>query len=95
MTSLQFSKSAVEDLKRLREFIATHDPNAAERFSLRIRQAIGKLVNFPALGRPVQDLEKVREFVAGNYVVRYLHGEDEDGVVILRIWHGREHRGQD
>ncbi len=78
MTTLQFSQSALSDLKRLREFIAIHDPEAAKRISLRIRQAIGKLVNFPAMGRPVQDLEEVRELVAGNYVVRELHIEDED-----------------
>lgn len=93
MTTLQFSQSALSDLKRLREFIAIHDPEAAKRISLRIRQAIGKLVNFPAMGRPVQDLEEVRELVAGNYVVRELHIEDEDRVVILRIWHGQEYRG--
>ena len=44
------------------------------------------------MGRPVQGLEEVRELVAGNYVVRYLHIEDEDRVVILRIWHGKEYR---
>ena len=92
MTSLQFSRSAVSDLKRLRKFIAIHDPDAAERISLRIRQSIAKLVNFPAIGRPVQELEQVREFVAGNYVLRYLHIENEDRVVILRIWHGKEYR---
>jgi len=92
MISLQFSQSAVSDLKRLREFIAIHDPDAAARISLRIRQSIAKLVNFPARGRPVQDLEQVREFVAGNYVVRYLHIENEDRVVILRVWHGKEYR---
>lgn len=92
MTSLQFSQSALSDLKRLREFIAIHDPEAAKRISLRIRQTIGKLVNFPAMGHPVQDWEEVRELIVGSYVVRYQHIEDEDKVVILRIWHGKEYR---
>ena len=52
---LQFSESAVQDLIRLREFIAVHNPKAAERISLRLRQAnclqqrfaIAKLVLHP------------------------------------------------
>ena len=87
---LEFSASAVRDLIRLREFIAVHNPEAAERIPLRLRQAIGKLVINPDIGRPVPELENVRELVAGNYVVRY--SRFEDAVFILRIWHGKEYR---
>ncbi len=87
---LEFSASAVRDLIRLRDFIAVHNPEAAERISLRLRQAIGKLVIHPDMGRPVPELENVRELVAGNYVVRYPRAEDT--VFILRIWHGKEYR---
>jgi len=90
---LSFSESALQDLVRLREFIAVHDPEAAERVSLRLRQAIGKLVLHPDRGCPVPELENVRELVAGNYVVRYLL--QEDTVFILRIWHGKEYRDED
>ena len=87
---LEFSASAVRDLIRLRQFIAVHNPEAAERISLRIRQAIGKLVIHPDIGRPVPELENVRELVVGNYVVRY--SQSKDAVFILRIWHGKEYR---
>ncbi|MFH7028187.1 MAG: type II toxin-antitoxin system RelE/ParE family toxin [Heteroscytonema crispum UTEX LB 1556] len=87
---LQFSESAVGDLVRLREFIAANNPDAAERVSLRLRQAIGKLVLYPDIGRPVPEIPNVREFVAGNYVVRYLR--EEDTVFVLRVWHGKEFR---
>lgn len=86
----EFSASAVRDLIRLREFIAIHNP-AAERIALRLRQAIGKLVIHPDIGRPVPELENVRELVVGNYVVRYSH-QSEDVVFVLRIWHGKEYR---
>ncbi len=92
MTKLQFSQSSLSDLKRLREFVAKDNFKAAQRISLRIRQAVEKLVNFPAMGHPVEGLEEVREFIAGNYVIRYVYFNDEDKVVILRIWHGREYR---
>lgn len=90
---LEFSVSAVQDLIRLREFIAVHNPQAAERISLRLRQAIAKLVLHPDIGRPLPDLENVRELVAGNYVVRYSCFKET--VFILRVWHGREYRDLD
>jgi len=87
---LEFSESAVQDLIRLREFIAVHNPKAAERTSLRLRQAIAKLVLHPDIGRSIPEFENVRELVAGDYVVRYLRLED--GIFVLRIWHGKEFR---
>ena len=87
---LEFSESAVQDLVRLREFIAENNPEAAERVSLRLRQAIGKLVLHPDIGRPVPELPNVRELVAGNYVVRYLR--EENTIFVLRVWHGKEFR---
>jgi addiction module RelE/StbE family toxin len=87
---LEFSESAVQDLVRLREFIAENNPQAAERVSLRLRQAIGKLVLHPDIGHPVPELSNVRELVAGNYVVRYLR--EEDTIFVLRVWHGKEFR---
>jgi toxin ParE1/3/4 len=87
---LEFSESAIQDLIRLREFIAVHNPKAAERISLRLRQAMGKLVLNPDIGRSVPEFENVRELVAGDYVVRYLRLEDV--IFILRIWHGKEFR---
>jgi toxin ParE1/3/4 len=87
---LEFSESAIQDLIRLREFIAVHNPKAAERISLRLRQAIAKLVLNPDIGRSVPEFESVRELVAGDYVVRYLRLEDV--IFILRIWHGKEFR---
>ncbi|MFO5528744.1 MAG: type II toxin-antitoxin system RelE/ParE family toxin [Cuspidothrix sp.] len=87
---LEFSESAIQDLIRLREFITVHNPKAAERISLRLRQAIAKLVLYPDIGRSVPEFENVRELVAGDYVVRYLRLEDV--IFILRIWHGKEFR---
>jgi len=88
--NLEFSASAVQDLIRLREFIAIHDPEVAARISVRLRQTIAKLVLYPMLGRVVPTFENVRELVAGHYVVRYT--VTDDTVFILRIWHGREYR---
>ncbi len=85
---LESSESAVQDLVQLREFIAKNNPQAAARVSLRLRQAIGKLVLHPDIGRLVPEIENVRELVAGNYVVRYIH--EENTIFVLRVWHGKE-----
>ncbi|MEH2379930.1 MAG: type II toxin-antitoxin system RelE/ParE family toxin [Nostoc sp.] len=87
---LEFSVSAVRDLTRLREFIAVHNPKAAERISLRLRQAIAKLVLNPDIGRPLSEVENIRELVVGDYAVRYLRLEEV--IKVLRIWHGKEFR---
>jgi toxin ParE1/3/4 len=90
---IKFSASAIQDLIRLREFIAVNNPRAAERISLRLQQAIGKLSLYPEIGHLVEELEGVRELVAGNYVVRYLRRDEE--IFGLRIWHGKEYRDLD
>ena len=88
---LQFSRAALHDLVRLREFIATHNPVAANRVADRLLRAIKGLVVTPRIGRPVDDFPgEVREFIFGRYVVRY--EVRKSMLYILRIWHGRENR---
>lgn len=90
MKQLRFTRSATRDLRRLRDFIAEHEPAAAARVGTRLARTIRLLREQPALGKAVDGVADVRELAAGNYVVRYTL-RDED-VVVLRIWHGRESR---
>jgi plasmid stabilization system protein ParE len=88
---LIFSKASVHDLVRLREFIAKHNPDAAQRVSQRLRGAIKGLVNNPQIGRPVPDLPgEIRELIFGKYLVRY--EVRTNSLFVLRIWHGKEDR---
>jgi len=88
---LQFSRAALQDLVRLREFIATHNPVAANRVAGRLLRAIKGLVITPRIGRPVDDFPgEIREFIFGRYVVRY--EVRKSMLYILRIWHGMENR---
>lgn len=88
---LIFSRAAVHDLIRLREFIAKHNPDAAKRVSQRLRGAIKGLVNSPHIGRPVPDLSgEIRELIFGKYIVRC---EVRTNLLyVLRIWHEKEDR---
>lgn len=94
MSHLRWLPEAVEDLKRLREFIRTHNPEAAARSAKRILEGAQKLQTFPLLGRPVQDVEgpPFRDlfipFGQAGYWLRYAVLDDE--VFVIRIWHGRE-----
>ncbi|MGD8264851.1 MAG: type II toxin-antitoxin system RelE/ParE family toxin [Desulfobacterales bacterium] len=88
---LIFSRAAVHDLVRLREFIAKRNPDAAKRVSQRLHGAIKGLVNNPQIGRPVPELPgEIRELIFGKYVVRY--EVRPNSLNILRIWHGKEDR---
>ena len=88
---LIFSRAAVHDLVRLREFIARHNPDAAKRVSQRLRGVINGLVNNPQIGRPVPDLPgEIRELIFGKYVVRC--EVRTNSLYVLRIWHGKEER---
>ena len=88
---LIFSRAAVHDLVRLRDFIAQHNPEAAQRIAHRLRGAIQGLVDTPQIGRPVVDMPgDIRELIFGKYVVRY--EVKQQYLYILRIWHGKEDR---
>lgn len=87
---IRFSPESVEDLKRLYEFIAEHDIDAARTTALNLKSAISRFAEFPHIGHPLEDLQGVREFVFGRYVIRYM--VREEAVYVLRVWHGREER---
>ena len=88
---LVYSKEAVSDLTRLREFIAQHETESAERISATLLEAIKNLEAFPRLGHRVSHAPAsmpVLDFIAGRYVVRYLLLTER--IAILRIWHHKE-----
>jgi len=88
---LVYTDVAIEDLKRLRAFIAVHNPPAATRIAAELIDRIRLLPDFPEMGTPVELApvpESIRDIVFGRYVVRYsVHAS---AVIILRVWHGLE-----
>ncbi|WP_419811015.1 type II toxin-antitoxin system RelE/ParE family toxin [Bacterioplanoides sp.] len=87
---LKFTAVALNDLKRLRNFIAVKNPDAARRYSERLQNSIKRLVDYPEMGMTIEELAGVRELVAGDYVVRYF--VKNDIVYILKIYHKKEDR---
>lgn len=90
---VRYSREAVGDLRRLREFIEVKNPRAAEKAAATILEGVAQLKEFPLLGAKVErapNPEAVRDLVVGNYVARYLlHGTE---IYVLRIWHHKEDR---
>jgi addiction module RelE/StbE family toxin len=90
---LSYTKEAIGDLIRLREFIEKKNPNAAKKIASTLRKGISQLKTFPYIGVEVvsaPDPEVIRDLIIGNYVVRYLVHSKQ--IYILRIWHHKEER---
>ena len=88
-----YTRQSINDLKRLHDFIAENNPNAARKASDRLLQAVKRLIDFPLLGRQVKnnnDLKAmtIRDLVTGKYVIRYVVLSNE--IHILRVWHCKE-----
>lgn len=88
---VRYTPESINDLKRLREFIAEKNPLAAQRIANELLVGIDKLKIFPRMGIGVaraQDPESIRDLFIGGYTVRYLLAETE--IFILRLWHDKE-----
>jgi plasmid stabilization system protein ParE len=91
--NVRYSREAIGDLRRLREFIELKNPGAAQQAAATIIKGIAQLKAFPLLGAKVErapNPDAVRDLVIGNYLARYLVHETE--IYVLRIWHHREDR---
>jgi plasmid stabilization system protein ParE len=91
--NVRYSREAVGDLRRLREFIEVKNPRAAQKAAATILKGIAQLKELPMLGNKVErapNPEAVRDLVIGNYLARYLVHETE--IYVLRIWHHKEDR---
>ncbi|WP_394423933.1 type II toxin-antitoxin system RelE/ParE family toxin [Vreelandella stevensii] len=88
---LVYTDEAIDDLKRLREFVAVHNPSAAARIATELVGKIELLPDFPRMGTPVEMApvpDTIRDMVFEKYVVRYsVHAS---AIIILRVWHGLE-----
>ena len=88
---ISFTPEAVVDLSRLRAFIESKKPIAAQRIANELLIGIEKVKAFPEIGLKViraPPSHSIRDLFVGNYTIRYLIGDNE--IYILRMWHGKE-----
>ena len=84
---LKWHRKARQDLRDLRAYIATDNPQAAATVAQRILQAVERLSDNPAIGRPGRVMDTRELVIIGTpYIVPYrVMG---DVIVILRVLHG-------
>ena len=90
---LKYTKEALEDLIRLKEFMETKNPEASQRISSELVNGISVLTDFPKMGFEVADASDpdiMRVIYILDYHVRYLALEET--IYVLRIWHQKEDR---
>lgn len=87
---LRFTYRAAADLQRLRAFIANDNPLAARQKIDVLRRSLRTLVDQPQIGWEIDEASGMRQWVAGEYIVRYFI--DDQILTVNRIWHGKEAR---
>jgi plasmid stabilization system protein ParE len=93
---LLFDARAVEDLESIHQFIAADNPHAARAVTDRIVASIGRLVQFPEMGR-TGTVVGTREWVIPRlpYIAVYRTAPDRDAVIIVGVFHGARDRGSE
>jgi len=86
---IKWHRKARQDLRHLRAYIAEGNPQAAASVARSILQAVERLPEHPAIGRPGRVMGTRELVVAGTpYLVPYrVMG---DVIVILRVLHGAQ-----
>ena len=88
---LVYTDEAIEDLKRLREYIEIHNSSVAAKIARELVGKIELLLNFPRIGTSIEMTpvaDSIRDMVFGKYVVRY--SVHTSAIIILRVWHSLE-----
>lgn len=90
--TVRWTPEAVDELGRLYDFLARHDPRAALRVVTALRNAVRQLLAYPRLGSSLPGFEPrdVRRLVVGDYEMRYEVADE--GIHVLRFFHAREDR---
>jgi toxin ParE1/3/4 len=92
MREIVWLESAVNDVVRLRDFIAKENPNAAKKAAEAIKEAVQRLIEMPSIGKPVKDLplygDLLTRFGAGGYAMRYR--AYSEAIYIVHVRHYRE-----
>ena len=85
-----YHRGALRDLKSIHKYIAKDNPDAARRVVARIRQATGRLENFPYSGRPGPRGVRLLSVTGLPYIVIYRVGDET--VHVVAVFHTSRNR---
>ena len=93
MPSIKYSAQAIEDLKRLHDFLETQDKDVAKKAVAVIRGALQKIAFMPERFRSVEgkidQREVIIDFGSSGYIARFRHLPNGD-ITIARVKHQKE-----
>lgn len=84
---LEWSPLAIMDREDIFDTVAADNPAAAVRLDERIAERVGRLMQFPEMGRPGR-IAGTRELVIAGTVYIAAYRASDDTVRILRVLHG-------
>jgi len=87
---LFYTVAAVDDLDRLRAFIAVSNPIAGRRIVNRLQDAAAQLTRHPLIGVATEQSPDIRDLIVDSYLIRSQVRSEDDRITILCIWHGKE-----
>lgn len=96
MPRLIWTPPALQDVQRLRNFLRTSSPEAAQRAVQAISEGVKVLELQPGIGRPAHEMEiEYREWIidfgSSGYLVLYRY--EDDTAYLLAVRHKREMGG--
>ncbi|HME46045.1 MAG TPA: type II toxin-antitoxin system RelE/ParE family toxin [Syntrophorhabdales bacterium] len=83
---LQWTFTAIGDLKAAGELISLHNPDAARRMAERVSEATGYLLDYPHMGRPGR-VVNTRELVVSGTPLIVIYRVRGRAVQTLRVLH--------
>lgn len=91
MTELFVSRRAEEELRQIWRYIASENPEAADRLLLRIDDKLQRLRDFPSIGSQRDDIRPgFRMLVEGNYLLLYEYDAANDAIELVAVIDGRQ-----
>lgn len=88
MRKIEWTSSAVNDVKGLRDIIARDSQTYAERFVQRLIEVIENTANYPMMGRKMPEAldDSVREILFQKY--RIVYRVETFRILVLMVIHG-------
>ena len=90
---IEWSRTARNRLRQIREFVAQDKPEAAERLAIRIVTVVEALREHPQIGRS-SSMPGIRELVIAGTPYIVLYRATRSRITVLNVWHGAEKRGR-
>ena len=88
---VRWSRNALLELAEIRDYIGQDSPAKAVQVGRQLVAATRRLRTHPLSGRVIQPWNRPehRELIVGSYRVMYHVPDDDDEIVVFRIWHTR------